>query len=276
MRRVKLRRRRIRSTKKRKRRMRRWSPKLKIPAHSYPVLSVIIPVLNERRTLSKVIEQAARVHPRTEVIVVSNGSTDGSDRIAESMGARVLRYDQPLGHDIGRTVGAQAARGNILLFLDGDMVIASSKLRPYIRKVEEGKDIVLNDYSGPVNRHEVHQVVLAKHALNALLSRPDLKGASMTAVPHVISRRALEVIGADALSVPPLAQAMAINKGLVVTTAPSIDVGKLNRIRTKGHIADPLEQLINDDHMRAVCWLLEQAGDRGGHTDLTRQRWRVN
>lgn len=243
--------------------------------HPNPIVSVIIPVMNERRTLRRVIAQAARVHPRIEVMVVSNGTTDGSDRIADTMGARLLRYDEPLGHDVGRSVGAQAARGEILLFIDGDMVIAASKLQPYIQKIAEGADVVLNNYWGPVNQRAVHQVVLAKYALNALLLRPDLRGASMTAVPHAMSRRALETIGSEALSVPPLAQAIAINKGLAVTVGNTIDVGKLNRIRTKGLDFDPLAQLINDDHLQAVCWLLEQGGGRDEYTDLTRQRWRV-
>lgn len=204
-------------------------------------------------------------------MVVSNGTTDGSDQIADTMGARLLRYDEPLGHDVGRSVGAQAARGEILLFIDGDMVIAASKLQPYIQKIAEGADVVLNNYWGPVNQHAVHQVVLAKYALNAMLLRPDLRGASMTAVPHAISRRALETIGSEVLSVPPLAQAIAIHKGLAVTVGNSIDVGKLNLIRTKGLDFDPLEQLINDDHLQAVCWLLEQGGGLDKYTDLTRQ-----
>lgn len=256
-------------------RTRRQVRRYRIHSSSDPFVSVIIPVLNERRTLARVIERAAQVHPATEVIVVANGTTDGSDRIAAEMGARVLRYAIPLGHDKGRAVGAEAAAGRILLFIDADMVLPAADLRPFVHAVNNGVDVALNNYQGPVRKHDVHGVVLAKHALNAMLSRQDLGGASMTAVPHALSRRALDLIGADALSVPPLAHTMAVVYGLDIRAVHTINVGRMNRIRVRGLREDPLEPLICQDHLQAIRWLMEQRGPRGGHSDLTRQRERV-
>lgn len=240
-----------------------------------PVVSVIIPALNERRTIAAVIREAARVHPRTEIIVVTNGSTDGTDRIASRLGATVIHSDQPLGHDVGRYVGAQRARGKVLLFIDGDMVISSSKLVPFIKAVLSGVDIALNDYDGPVHRIPVHRVILSKHALNVMLRRADLKGASLTTVPHAMSRRALEEIGAESLSVPPLAQTIGASKGLKMKSVHSIPVGKLNPRRVKRHTVDPLEAMITGDHLEAINWLLIQKGPRGGYSDLHRKREKV-
>ena len=237
-----------------------------------PYVSVIIPVMNERSTIGSVVREARSVHTSTEVIVVANGSTDGSDQIAERAGARVLRYPQPLGHDVGRTAGALAAQGEVLLFIDGDMIIPAARLRPFIHKIEAGADVALNHYSGPTNKRHVHRVVLAKHVLNELLSRPDLKGMSMTAVPHAMSRKALETIGAEHLSIPPMAHAIAIHKGLRLTPAQAIDVGKINKKRTKEGAVDPLEQLIDNDHLQSIRWMIEHAGPRGGYSDLDRQR----
>ncbi|RJG16663.1 glycosyltransferase [Paenibacillus thiaminolyticus] len=256
-------------------RPRRQVRRHRIHSSADPFVSVIIPVLNERRTLARVIERAAQVHPASEVIVVANGTTDGSDRIAEKMGARVLRYAIPLGHDKGRSVGAEAAAGRILLFIDGDIVLPAADLRPFVHAVNNGVDVALNNYQGPVRKHDVHGVVLAKHALNAMLSRQDLGGASMTAVPHALSRRALELIGSDAVSVPPLAHTMAVVYGLNIRGVHTIDVGRINRRRVRGLREDPLEPLICQDHMQAIRWLMEQRGPRGGHSDLTRQRERV-
>lgn len=56
----------------------------------------------------------------------------------------------------------------------------------------------------------------------------------MTAVPHALSRRALALIGADALSVPPLAHTMAVVYGLNIRGVHTIDVGRMNRIRVRG------------------------------------------
>lgn len=239
-----------------------------------PLVSVIIPVMNERRTIGRVVREAKRVHPSTEVIVVANGSKDGSAAIARSSGARVIVYDEPLGHDVGRGVGANAARGQALLFIDGDMVIPAAQLRPFVQSVLQGEtDVALNDYSGPTDKHAVHSVVLAKHALNALLGRPDLKGTSMTAVPHAISRRALETIGAEALSVPPLAHARAVRLGCKVSAVKHINVGKLNLLRKKRERTNPLERLIVGDHLEAIDWMARHSDERGGYGDAERKRY---
>ncbi|SFA93732.1 Glycosyltransferase involved in cell wall bisynthesis [Cohnella sp. OV330] len=228
-----------------------------------PAVSVIIPVMNEKRTLARVIREAYRIHPRTEVIAVLNGSTDGSLAIAKASGARVLVFDRPLGHDVGRAVGAREASGDTLLFIDADMVIPAARLRAFTNAIEQGTDIALNDYSGPRKRPVVHNVILAKHALNALLGRPDLEGASMTAVPHAISRRALSSIGADALAVPPLAMTKALQAGMNVRRVRHIDVGALNRPRTKRERNGSLEPLIIGDHLEAIDWWLKSDGAAG-------------
>lgn len=240
--------------------------------HPNPYVSVIIPAMNEAQTIAGVISGARGVHPRCEVIVVVNGSTDQTAGIAQSLGARVISYELPLGHDAGRSVGAEAAKGEILLFTDGDLVIPASGLRPYVTAVSGGVDIALNDYSGPVRKLFPHPVVLSKHALNILLGRPDLKGCSMTAVPHAISRRALDILGSDSLSRPPLAHAQAILSGLHVVAAHKVPVGKLNAVRRKEDGKDPLQQLITADHMEAVSLLLEHRGIRAGFGDGARRR----
>lgn len=226
-----------------------------------PHVSVIVPVMNERRTLARVLAEACRVHPLAEVIVVCNGSVDGSSAIARRSGARVLEWPEPLGHDVGRAVGAKAAAGDVLLFIDGDMVIPASVLQAFVAEVEGGVDVALNDYSGPVHKRALHGAVLAKHALNDLLGRPDLGGASLTAVPHAISRRALETIGADLLAVPPVAHAAAIHHGLNVRRSAAVPVGRLNRVRRENGHGRRLERLIVGDHLEAVGWWLQQTSE---------------
>lgn len=244
----------------------------RIPPCDDPVVSVIIPVMNEARTLGHVLRQASRVHPQTEVIVISNGSKDGSRELAARMGAKVISYDRPLGHDVGRSIGAKHARGAILLFTDGDIVIGAGDLIPLVQAVASGVDVALNQYRGPADKHEVHSVVLAKHTLNCLVSRPDLQGASMTTIPHAISRRALDVIGADALAVPPLAHAIACHSGLNVRGVHDIEVGRANPRRRRTKNGDPLERLIFGDHLEAIRRLIDMTDDRGGKSDLTRIR----
>ncbi len=237
-----------------------------------PKVSVIIPAMNERKTIGAVIRQSYQVHPETEVIVVANGSTDGTAEIAQRIGAKVIHLPNALGHDVGRSVGAKEAQGEILLFTDADIVIKTKDFIPLTKAVEDGVDVALNKYLGPTGKTHVHSVVLAKHALNILVSNPKLKGASLTTIPHAMSRYAMDLIGADNLAVPPKAQAIAINKGLNVRAVHEVNVGKSNprRGRTKGK--DPIEGLIVGDHLEAIDWFISKTGVRGNRSDLTRNR----
>ncbi|MEK8131267.1 glycosyltransferase [Paenibacillus filicis] len=239
-------------------------------------ISVVIPVRNERRTLAAVIREALKVSPgRVEIIVVVNGSTDGSGTIAEAMGAKVVRYEEALGHDVGRSVGALHATGDILLFIDGDAPVPAAQLRPYVRAVQRGTDVALNRYLGPVRSRHTHPVVLAKHVLNTALGMSGLQGASMTTVPHAISRKALNAVGAPALSVPPLAQTMAICCRLKVRAVHLVNIGRVNRLRGRRKSRqgmDAVGQLIVGDHLEALHWYLGQSGSRGIYKDRIRRR----
>lgn len=250
-------------------------PVRRVLNHPNPIVSIIIPAMNERATLPGVLREACRVHPRSETIVVANGSTDGTPAIARKWGARVIVTEEPLGHDVGRRVGAEAARGRILLFIDADMIIPATELRPYVKAVSEGVDVALNDYSGPLEGREIHPVVLAKYSLNSLLGRSDLKGASLTAVPHAMSRSVAEAIGYEALEVPPLALVAALLRGYKVRAVHSVPVGRMNPIKYRGRQKDPLTGLIVGDHLEAVHRLILERGSRGGYSDLGRQRDKV-
>ncbi|WP_379159288.1 glycosyltransferase family 2 protein [Paenibacillus sp. sgz5001063] len=240
--------------------------------HPDPYVSVIIPAMNEAGTIAKVIAGARGVHPRCEVIVVVNGSADHTADIALSLGAHVILFEQPLGHDVGRSIGAEAAKGEVLLFTDGDLVIPASQLRPFVAAVSQGTDVALNDYSGPVRGHFPHPVVLSKHALNIILGRPDLKGCSMTAVPHALSRRAYASLGSSLLSRPPLAHAQAVLDGLSVKAVHKIPVGRLNAIRPKRAGTDPLREVILKDHLDAAGLVIQRRGERAGFGDGNRRR----
>ncbi|MGE7826045.1 glycosyltransferase family 2 protein [Paenibacillus sp. NPDC093718] len=245
-------------------------PQIPRENHPHPCVSVIIPAMNEAGKISAVIAEARAVHPETEVIVVANGCKDQTAAVAERMGAKVLSFAEPLGHDVGRSVGAEAAKGRILLFTDSDMVIPSGELRPFVQAVQSGVDVALNDYTGPIERQPVHRVILAKYTLNSMLGRSDLRGASMTAVPHALSRRALETIGPSELSIPPKAQAAAVNRGLRVEAVYGVEVGRLNPGRIPG--GDPLEMLVLGDHLEALEAVIAERGIRGGYHDGGRRR----
>ncbi len=238
-----------------------------------PLLSVIIPAMNEEKTIGAVVREALRICRDAEVLVIVNGSTDSTANVAKRAGARVLTYEEALGHDGGRKAGAAAARGQVLLFTDADIAIPAEHLAPYVQAVLKGTDVALNDYHGPVNHNPVHPVVEAKHMLNSILARSDLRGASMTAIPHALSRNGLEIIGISSLEVPPLAQAKAVIGGLRVRAVHHVPVGRMNAVRIKKRSGpDPLSQVVLNDHLAAIRWITDTLGPRGGYTDLQRVR----
>jgi glycosyltransferase involved in cell wall biosynthesis len=89
-------------------------------------ISIIIPALNEERMIGRCLESLAKLafaHDRFEVLVVDNGSQDRTLDIAESFQDRLnLRVLQKTNVRISalRNLGARAAAGNILAFLDAD------------------------------------------------------------------------------------------------------------------------------------------------------------
>ena len=84
-------------------------------------ISVIIPVFNEASNLGPLLERLRLVQlPAAEVIVVDDGSTDGSAEIAAKSGARVVRHPYNIGNGAAVKSGIRTARGRLLVLMDGD------------------------------------------------------------------------------------------------------------------------------------------------------------
>jgi HAD superfamily phosphoserine phosphatase-like hydrolase len=84
------------------------------------MVSVIIPALNEVANIESVVAFARRCPAVGEVIVVDDGSVDGTPEAATRAGARVITSSL-LGKGASMDDGLQAARGDILVYLDGDL-----------------------------------------------------------------------------------------------------------------------------------------------------------
>ncbi|HEV8539750.1 MAG TPA: glycosyltransferase [Nitrospiraceae bacterium] len=93
-------------------------------------VSLIIPTYNHARHLHEAIESAlAQTHPRVEVIVVDDGSTDETPDILAKYHGRVTSFTQTnRGLAAARNAGLRIATGDYVAFLDADDVLASNKL----------------------------------------------------------------------------------------------------------------------------------------------------
>ncbi|MDB9514731.1 glycosyltransferase family 2 protein [Kamptonema animale CS-326] len=87
-------------------------------------VSVIIPVHNGGAYFRTCLSKLAEALPRaTEIIVVADGDTDGSWRLAREYGAKVIRIPESGGPAQARNLGALAAQGDILFFVDADVAV---------------------------------------------------------------------------------------------------------------------------------------------------------
>lgn len=237
-------------------------------------VAAIVSVRNEEKTIGSVMRQLNRL-PLDEVYVIVNGSEDRSFQQArERSQACILFYPEALGHDVGRALGAKLASADILLFLDGDMVIPAEELIPFVGAVDRGVDLALNDigpYLNPFAKQD--QVTHMKQFLNASLGRKDLGANSLTAVPHALSRKAVETLGLPNLMVPPKAQALAVHHRLRIAAAGSVNVIRSNKRRRENtgrnnQVAD----LIIGDHVEALKLAGDLAGERLAFVDALRRR----
>jgi glycosyltransferase involved in cell wall biosynthesis len=95
-----------------------------------PRISVIIPVRNGRTHLPRCLEALARSeYANFEVIVVDDCSSDVTPSIAERYGVRYIRTPQTIGPGAARNLGAGLAEGEILAFVDADVVLPTGGLR---------------------------------------------------------------------------------------------------------------------------------------------------
>jgi len=117
-------------------------------------VSIIMPCLNEAETLGICIEKAQRAlyehNIAGEIIVADNGSTDGSQTIAEKMGARVVRV--PIkGYGSALMGGISSARGKFTIIGDADDSYDFAAIRPFLDKLREGYDLVMgNRFKGGI------------------------------------------------------------------------------------------------------------------------------
>ncbi|MBK6400515.1 MAG: glycosyltransferase family 2 protein [Rhodocyclaceae bacterium] len=107
-----------------------------------------MPCLNEAETLGACIRKAnawiARSGIEAEVVIADNGSTDGSQALAQSLGARVVQVAQR-GYGAALFHGSLAAKGEWIIMGDSDDSYDFSALDPFVARLGEGYDLVMGN-----------------------------------------------------------------------------------------------------------------------------------
>ena len=111
--------------------------------------AVIIPCLNEAATIGQVVSDIRRALPSADVVVVDNGSTDGTARVASGAGARVL-VETRRGKGAALRCAFREQRADVWVLLDGDGTYAASDAGGLIEMLHSEDLDVVNGARTPV------------------------------------------------------------------------------------------------------------------------------
>jgi glycosyltransferase involved in cell wall biosynthesis len=111
-------------------------------------VSVVIPCLNEAETIAECVRRARTVLDdkglEGEVIVVDNGSTDGSGALARAAGAVVV--DEPRrGYGSAYLAGLAVARGDYIVMVDADLTYDFGEIPRFVDQLEDGAQLVVGN-----------------------------------------------------------------------------------------------------------------------------------
>lgn len=110
-----------------------------------PAVSVVVPVFNEEDNISILQKELSHALAGVdhEIIFVDDGSTDRTaDRVERTAGIRVLRFEQNTGQSAAMYAGLNAARGAILVLIDGDLQNDPADISRLLAEISRGADLV--------------------------------------------------------------------------------------------------------------------------------------
>lgn len=105
--------------------------------------SVVLPAKNEVGAIAETIHKIRQLDFIDEIIVVNDGSTDDTQKIAEQAGAKVVSHPYSKGNGAAIKTGARNALGDVIIFMDADGQHDPEDIPRLIAKIEEGYDLVV-------------------------------------------------------------------------------------------------------------------------------------
>jgi glycosyltransferase involved in cell wall biosynthesis len=113
-----------------------------------PEISIVIPCLNEANTIGICVAKAKQAllenNVSGEVLVADNGSTDGSQKIAEDAGAKVITINQ-MGYGAALRGGILASSGEYIIMGDGDDSYNFLEIEPFLNEWKNGTEFVIGN-----------------------------------------------------------------------------------------------------------------------------------
>src|SRR6266508_2087010 len=113
-----------------------------------PLVSVVIPCLNEAENIVQCVTRALEVLEEHEisgeVIVADNGSDDGSAELAEAAGATVV-HEPRRGYGRAYLAGFAAARGDYIVMVDADLTYDFEEIPRFVAELDAGAELVMGN-----------------------------------------------------------------------------------------------------------------------------------
>ncbi len=129
------------------------------------MISVIIPAKNEATGLDKVLPAVRNILGGAELIVVNDGSSDNTGKVAADYADKVINHPHPMGNGAAVKAGARAATGEVFIFMDADGQHSPEDIPGLIEKLNQ-------DYSMVVGaRHSSTHANLFRRIANFIYNR---------------------------------------------------------------------------------------------------------
>jgi glycosyltransferase involved in cell wall biosynthesis len=131
----------------------------------HPLISVILPCKNEAANLERLLPKLLKTLPEAEILVVDDGSTDGSKQVAEGCGALCVSHPYNMGNGAAVKTGARHAKGSTLVFMDADGQHDPDDIPRLLEKLDQGYEMVVGA------RESRSHASLARHVANHTYNR---------------------------------------------------------------------------------------------------------
>lgn len=194
------------------------------------LLSIIMPVYNESATIEEAVEAVSRTPYSKEIIIVDDGSTDGTREILEGLkdgAVRLIFHEKNFGKGCALRNGISAAEGDIVIIQDADLEYDPNEYPILLHPILSGKADVV--YGSRFAGHGTHRVLYFWHYVGnrflTLLSNifTDLNLTDMETCYKVFTREALEgvIIKENRFGFEPeITAKIAKKKGIRIYEAP--------------------------------------------------------